>query len=175
MPVGSSSSGLLGRSASACCSAAPPSSPAAAVVPFVLDDALGPLPLDDAHLVAQELATLARAHPVLYLTTAARRGAVGPLAASPSSTSNNRVAPFRTVGSTACAGGAPARPVISGASRPSGGLGPPPARRPVLPRFGCRYSAAPEAIQSLMSWIWSALSGVPPTACAGRRPGSSVP
>ena len=40
------------------------------VMPFVLDDVLGPLPLDDAHSVAQEIATLARAHPVLYLTTA---------------------------------------------------------------------------------------------------------
>jgi len=48
----------------------------------VLDDVLGPLPLDDAHLVAQELATLARAHPVLYLTTAARRGDI--LSALPS-------------------------------------------------------------------------------------------
>ena len=53
-----------------------------ASVPFVLDDVLGPLPLDDAHLVAQELATLARAHPVLYLTTAARRGDI--LSALPS-------------------------------------------------------------------------------------------
>ena len=42
-------------------------------LPFVLDDVLGPLSHDDAHLVAQEIASLARAHPVFYLTTAARR------------------------------------------------------------------------------------------------------
>jgi uncharacterized protein YhaN len=53
-----------------------------ASVPFVLDDVLGPLTLDDAHLVAQELATLARAHPVLYLSTAARRSDI--LSALPS-------------------------------------------------------------------------------------------
>jgi uncharacterized protein YhaN len=42
-------------------------------LPFVLDDVLDHLALDDAHLVAQEIASLARAHPVFYLTTAARR------------------------------------------------------------------------------------------------------
>jgi uncharacterized protein YhaN len=51
-------------------------------LPLVLDDVLGPLSRDDAHLVAQEIATLARAHPVLYVTTAARRGDV--LSAMPS-------------------------------------------------------------------------------------------
>lgn len=45
-------------------------------LPFVLDDVLGPLSVDDAHLVAQEIAALARSHPVLYVTTAARRGDV---------------------------------------------------------------------------------------------------
>ena len=42
-------------------------------LPFVLDDVLGPLPTDDAQLVAQEIASLARVHPVFYLTTAAQR------------------------------------------------------------------------------------------------------
>jgi uncharacterized protein YhaN len=42
-------------------------------LPVVLDDVLGRLPTDDAQLVAQEIASLARAHPVFYLTTAAQR------------------------------------------------------------------------------------------------------
>lgn len=42
-------------------------------LPVVLDDVLGPLPADDAQLVAQEIASLARAHSVFYLTTAAQR------------------------------------------------------------------------------------------------------
>ena len=41
--------------------------------PFVLDDILYRLPTDDAHLVAQEIASLARTHPIFYLTTAAQR------------------------------------------------------------------------------------------------------
>ena len=42
-------------------------------LPFVLDDVLGPLPQDDAQLVAREIASLARAHPVFYLSTAEQR------------------------------------------------------------------------------------------------------
>ena len=42
-------------------------------LPFVLDDVLGPLPQDDAQLVGREIASLARAHPVYYLGTAAQR------------------------------------------------------------------------------------------------------
>jgi uncharacterized protein YhaN len=56
---------LLGRAAQLASRGTP--------LPVVLDDVLCTLPTDDAQLVAQEILSLARAHSVFYVTTAAQR------------------------------------------------------------------------------------------------------